>query len=247
MNALATPFVLVCAERTGSNLLLGLLQSHPDCKVAGELFNPAMYESQTVPGFPLAEQATLSRLRAEAPGALIQHVYERGERQGARAVGFKFMYGHAKASPAALDYLLGDRRIHVIHLRRGNLLHRLVSHRQAKSTGVWGRYAGAETVALPKIGLSVEEVVKDFRMIERRQAEYAECFKTHPVLEVNYEELSAAPHEVGARVASFLGLRADVPLVVRYQKTGNASMRDAIINHDELKSSLPQWAAFFDD
>src|SRR5262245_33783170 len=39
MSEPPTLFVLVGAERTGSNLLMGLLASHPDTALSGEVYN----------------------------------------------------------------------------------------------------------------------------------------------------------------------------------------------------------------
>ena len=84
------PFVLLAAERTGSNLLLGMLQSHPDVIAGGELFNMRLVQQGRVdwPGLSDRETAEFTELRGRDPAALVDLVFgnaARGARLRSRA------------------------------------------------------------------------------------------------------------------------------------------------------------------
>lgn len=248
----AQRFVVVCAERTGSNLLIGLLGSHPACQAAGELFNPRQVESGRVAGFPPPDQTRLHALRCASVPDFIAHVFADGERSGYMATGFKFMYGHAKSSPVALDYLRNDTGICIIHLKRRNLLRRFISHRQASQSEVWRRAVDptlpeSRRADYPALRVPFHEVVADMLKHEKRQAEFDEHFQRHRVLEVFYEDLAIAPQEEGARVAAFLGLDVEAPLRVETVKTGHDSLPGSVENYEELRAEMRRWLSFFDD
>lgn len=242
-----TKFLVVCAERTGSNVLLGLLGSHPDCFVAGELFNPRLIAADRVPGVPESDEAELASLRRSDPVQFIDRVFGEAVRQGHGAIGFKFMYNHADLSTAARDYLASDESIRVIHLKRRNLLRRFLSDRRAQSTDVWAQPADTDAPLPPPVHMEFVKSVWNFGHIETKETEYHDVFSDHAILEMSYEDLEADPAAAGARAASFLGLRTGVPLKVRFKKTGTDSLRDAIVNYDELKADMLRWASFFED
>jgi Domain of unknown function (DUF6473) len=242
-----TRFLVVCAERTGSNVLLGLLGSHPDCFVAGELFNPRLIKAGSVPGVAESEHAELVDLRRTDPVKFVDRVFDSAAGKGYRAIGFKFMYNHGDLSTDARGHLANDKEIRVIHLKRRNLLRRLLSDRRAQSTDVWAQTADTSAPPPPAVRLGFVESVWNFGHLENKQAEYQDLFGDHAVLELFYEDLEADPQSAGERAASFLGLRAGVPLEVRFKKTGTDSLRAAIVNYDELKADMLRWASFFED
>jgi LPS sulfotransferase NodH len=244
----AVRFVIVCAERTGSSVLRGLLDSHPDCFVAGELFNARLMENDDLQGVPPApsDEADLADLRRTDPVAFVTRAFEAMERRGDRAVGFKLMYGHADANVAVRDYLASEPNIRIIHIKRRNLLRRYLSERRAH-TDVWAQEVDAHGSVPPPVRLQFVPSMGNFAYIELRQAEQEERFRGHRMLELFYKDLSSDPQAVGARAVTFLGLKPSDRLAVRFKKTGTDSLRDAITNYDELKASMLRWASFFEE
>ncbi|MBK8978309.1 MAG: sulfotransferase [Planctomycetes bacterium] len=250
------PFIILAAERTGSNLLAGLLDSHPAIVLGGEFFNPTLSEQRRVPWplVPEAARAELAARRDADPIGFLEQVFEQGRAKGYRAVGFKLMYNHADRLPAVRDFLLSLPELRVVHLTRRNLVERFLSKRRAEVTGRWqkpvddkGASSAVEKPKLPRIELEFDALVADLLKVERWQATYRSMFAGHPLLEVCYEDLADDPAGRAAPVVGFLGLDTGVELAVRYQKTGTDSLRDAIANYDELKASLARWLSFFPD
>ena len=242
-----TRFLVLCAERTGSSMLVGLLGSHKECFVAGELFNPRLIAKGHLAGWPNPKDRELLALRQADPVGFISRVFEIIARRGYRAAGFKLMYQHGQKQVAATEYLVSQKDIRVIHLKRRNLLRRLLSERRAQSTDVWSETPDASGSPPPSVDLPFLNSASNFAHIETKQAEYEERFKSHPVLELFYEDLANDPQAVGACALEFVGLRPEGPLEIRFKKTGTDPLRQAIANYDDLKAQFLRWASFFEE
>jgi LPS sulfotransferase NodH/aminoglycoside phosphotransferase (APT) family kinase protein len=243
------PFLVVCAERTGSNLLLGLLRSHEEVFAGGELFNPVLIEDNLL-AWSLAPQedlAELNALRRSDPIAFLRRLFAMAARNGHRMIGFKLMYGHGDQQVRVRDYLAANRELRVVHLKRRNLLRRHLSEERARITGEWATKEGAAAKQLPTLDMDFRACLANFAFIEQKQADYDALFHGHPLLELFYEDLSEDPQAVGARVLSFLGVEGTPKLAVDFARTGIDPLRSAIANYDELKSKLQSWAGFFTD
>ena len=242
----ARRFVVIGAERTGTNLLIGLLNQYEGLYCGNELFNPGQIAKDRIAWTELGDRReALLALRKEDPVGFLDELRARSP---APTTGFKLLYSHGLRLPALLDSLVADKDLRVIHVRRRNLLRRLVSERQARAASRWAASPGVEAPALPKVEITLPELLSDFQQIEARQAEYAARFADHATLEILYEDLAADPARVAARAAAFLGLppRAEKPAVT-FQKTGAESLADALGKADELRAQMRRWAAFFDD
>lgn len=257
MKSSPTRFIILAAARTGSNLLRDLVRSHPAVFAGSELFNPNLVKQGVIPwyelGSPSDEAAKinsdpeLNRLRQVDPGKFIDTIVNITHGWGYRVIGFKCMYFFPTPEDPAGRYLINDKKLHVIHLKRRNLLRRLVSWERALATDSWYLQRGESGPELPVVTLPIAKVVEDITSIQSAQGHYDACFKEHPMLEVFYEDLEQDPQAVGVRALNFLGLKASYKLDIRLEKTGVDTLREAIANYDELKSSLPQWASFFDE
>jgi LPS sulfotransferase NodH len=244
-----TYFVIVCAERTGSNLLVGLLKSHPDTTVGGELYNLTFVRSESIPWQlgEITERPEVIALRQSDPVRFLDVLFDTARVQGHRAIGFKLLYRQGDRVPEIRDHLIGEREIRVIHIKRRNLLRRLLSEQRARATGVWWVPKNEAAPPQPTIHLDLLDCLRDFDYVETKQAEYDEYFKDHEVLEVFYEDLANDTQAVATRVAEFLGLPARGGLRIGAKKTGLDSLRDAIENYEELKASVLRMASYFDE
>jgi LPS sulfotransferase NodH len=252
-----TRFIILSAPRTGSTFLRGLLGSHPDVFVGGEVFNERLTKEGIIHWFeidlPLDERTkinldkNLNELRQADPGRFLEELIHATHGWGFSVIGFTCHYKLPYPADPAGQYLINDKAIRVIHLKRRNLLRRLVSWERALAADRWHWMRGDDSPKLPAITLSMDKIVESIMEMEAKEKEYDECFKAHPVLEVFYEDLAEDPQAVGARALDFLGLKADRELHARTEKTGVDSLRTAVENYDELKSSLRRWASFFEE
>ena len=252
-----TKFIILAVERTGSDLLRGLLDSHPECFAGHELFNGVYFELGCVPWYldpktggynnPFNFDRELVDLREKSPGEMIERLMEVSRAENYRAAGFKLMYYHGENKRAARDYLVSQSDLRVIHLKRKNLLRRLVSLKRAQVTKGWNYTLASPNPPLPQVELSLMECVTEFCHVERQQDLYEDLFKNHALLTMYYEDLAQDPHREAARAAEFLGLSPYEKFEVRYKKIATDSLKDAFPNYAELKETFHRWAAYFDE
>ncbi len=246
-------FAIVCADRTGSTLLRGMLNSHPDVYVGGELFNDYIPDGRIpwqLDSAPTGQDAKdeLTALRRADPVAFLERLFGMSAQRGYRVIGFKLMYYHGDRYSAVRDRLRDDTAFRIIHLKRRNLLRRYISEQRARMTGEWSHPSGVDEIQLPEVPLKLKDCLQDFDYVEQQQREYADLFERHDVLEVFYEDLAATPVPVAKRTAAFLGLPTDdwEPRI-KYGKTGTDSLRNAISGYHELRARIRKWGSFFED
>lgn len=225
------PFVIITQARTGSNLLVSLLDSHPGIDARGEL---------------------LRRLEGATVEARVAGIYGRKPRR-VRAVGFKCFYYHpldARDAPVwpVLDAVAG---LHVVHLVRRNALRTITSRRLADLTGTWiergapsnGPGAGTK----PRVTFTVDELRAAFEQSEAWAQACRARFAGHPLLEIAYEDLVDDPGVLD-QVVAFLGLRPQ-RLRTSLQRQNPEPLRALIEDYDGLRRAFEgtRWAAHFDE
>ena len=246
----AKRFVVIGPERSGTNLLVGMLNQHAGCFCGGELFNGGVIAKGRLPGFELPEDemARLVALRQENSAAFLQAIWRTSAAAGHTTVGFKLLYNHGQDQQAVTDLLAADPSIRILHVTRRNLLRRLVSLRQAQATKQWAVGRGAEIVESPQVEIELVQALRTFATIEAQQAAYTARFAGHRVLRVVYEDLAARPQAVGLRAARFLGLPPLAkPPIVNFKKTGADNLDEAVVGFAELRAKARRWAAMFDE
>ena len=242
-------FIVTGPERTGTNLLVGLLNQYSGCYCGGELFNNGVIAKGGLPwiDIPEPERARLVALRVENPLAFLAELQAAAEARGHAVIGLKLLYTHGLGQPAVLEALAADKTVKVIHVTRRNLLRRLVSERQARALGMWSVGRGAGAIEMPKVAIDLAEVAKSLALTQQRQAAFEQTFAGHQVLRIVYEDLAARPAHVAARAAEFLGLPPLAkPPIVTLRKTGSEDLSQVLEGFAELRANFRQWASFFD-
>jgi LPS sulfotransferase NodH len=242
-------FVIVAAERTGTNLLIGLMQDYPDCFTGGELFNSGQIARDIIQWHDVQEidMPSLLNLRKDDPISFWEALCTSSAARGYRAVGFKLLYPAGLSHEQLLKHIADDRTIAIIHLKRRNLLRRLISERQALSTQTWFLGAAAPSPNWPAIEITMNDIVASIVKTQHNQATFDSMFANHAVLRLVYEDLAERPVQVAERVARFLGvLTQSSKPTVKYKKTGVENLSDAIVGYDFLRGKIRRWASFFD-
>jgi LPS sulfotransferase NodH len=243
-------FIIVAAERTGSNLLVGMLNDYDGCFCGNELFNFVNLSKDIIPwhDIPGVDLSALLVERKNDPVVFWNRLWVSSVRKGYSTIGFKLMYSHVASQKVLVEYLVADRAIRVIHLTRRNQLRRLVSEHQARATNEWAARWGANVEARPAVAISTNDIVNSFQKIEAQQAMVDSVFANHAVLRLVYEDLVQRPFQVAERVARFLGLCSLAkPTRLQYQKTGAENISEALTDFDALRAKLRRWASFFDE
>ena len=136
-SAVYVRFIVLTAGRTGSTWLRQALNSHSEIVCFGDVFKVTVgrvgFGVDGYDDFSTRDQALRGRdFRAFLRGRIhCRHPEEIG------AVGFKLLYRHPWGYPGLLEHLVEDRQMRVLHLRRRNIIQRLVSQKLAHATDVW--------------------------------------------------------------------------------------------------------------
>lgn len=243
------PFVVLATGRTGSTMVVSLLQSHPHCLCYSELYHSHhpmwFYDHMEYLNSP----DTMAVWRGDVDGFLDDYVYHE-QPPRVRAVGFKLLY--CDLDPAAgfrrreepwredIVPALVRRGVRVVHVRRRNLLARHVSMKKADRDRVWVATSddGAEVAASrPALELDIAECLGALEAAERTEAEYAARFAGLPVHDVYYEDVLEDRDAVLADLQGFLGL-PPAPLKAATQKLRRRPLADEVANYDDIARAL---------
>lgn len=234
-------FMIACAARTGSTMLVRTLRSHPALLVHGEVWGdrlvgldgPLARECEADP----AAFAELEAARFEQPDATLQRFLEP---HGARAVGFKLKYDELVRPQwsGIRQRVEADVGLRIVFLHRRDLLRRYLSHQIVlRQTGVTNVPAGGDVPGIEPFEVDIQDCLRDIAQTRARTREFEAAFASHPSLQVVYEDLAADPQAECERVFAFLGA-APVPVRVATERIVRAPPVALVLNHDALRAAL---------
>jgi LPS sulfotransferase NodH len=240
-------FVVVGVARTGSTLLLNLLNAHPTVIAFGELFRGDGAIGWDIPPFVTQQSLRLRGMAETQPSEFLQNMVFRRWPREVSAVGFKLFYYHARSGPQAMvwDHLRKEPSLAIIHIKRRNILEQYLSLRVAHATNVWSTAKEPVGTAEP-ISLVPEDCLQHFEEVRAQEEACDAFFAGCRILTLAYEDLitdrASAMKAVGAHLA--LSLESANPRIVR-QRTQPLS--SAIANYDELREYFAgsAWESFF--
>src|ERR1700752_1293831 len=102
-----TKFVIITTSRTGTNLLIGMLNSHSDCFVGHEIFNQDSSDRGDIPWYldSTPNDRELNDLRRTDPIKFLNRLFEITRNRGYRVIGFKLMYDDGDLNQTVRDYV----------------------------------------------------------------------------------------------------------------------------------------------
>lgn len=212
--------------------------------MSGELFDRARVLSEPYPVFPWTKL-----VRRLFPLRFMKRRIFRRLGTDVQAAGFKIFYHHCNWWPAesVWDFLLENEDVHVIHLKRKNLLRAHLSLMKAMKTRQWVRRDGEDYKDI-SIELDPDACERSFKEAVERQDHYDELFAGHKMLQVSYEDLAADHDGQMDRVWKFLEL-SHIESEPHLKKQSSLTLRESIENYDELKTRFKDtpWEEFIDE
>jgi hypothetical protein len=207
-------FVISCAARTGSTMLMFLLGSHEDILCHGEVAGAP--EPDRV-GYLAGRYAVIRKKHPELEDALWRYRIERPEtflydivfdHQDKDVVGFKYktneafdpVHGDIQAS------IIRDRSIKVIRLRRRNLLAQFISHEALRHGSVMLLRTADDVPSIQPFSIEPKRVIAYIEDVLRRERLIDECYAAHRQISIDYEDLVQPDHQVREDLLSFLGV-----------------------------------------
>jgi LPS sulfotransferase NodH len=242
-----TRFIILGRSRSGTNFLRGLLNSHSQIVVLGELFQSKKAIGWAYPGY-MKSQKDLALFHEEPVRFLESRVFKRFPRRTS-AVGFKIFYYHAQDDlwKPIWSYLVEQKNIKVIHNKRRNILRTHLSRKLAGMTDVWVN-TGGDSQDSRRVTLDYDECLKDFTQTREWENTYDALFADHKKVEIFYEDLATDYVSEMQRLQAFLGVDIEEVKPETFKQSHQPLSR-AITNYDELKERFAgsPWEPFFED
>jgi len=242
-----TKFIILGRSRTGSNFLRGLLRDHPQIVSSGEILRSEADIDWDSNQYPLNEKV-LSLYRSDPVRFLDEIVFKKFPKS-IKAVGFKLFYYHAQTAPfqKIWDVLKEDTTVHILHIKRKNILKTHLSRAQANQSGSWVNITGKKEAHQP-IELDPQACLKDFEQTRQWENDFDRFFKDHPMKEITYETLSKNYPDIIQEIQGFLGLNS-MPVTPQTYKQSSLPLSASIKNFDTLQAyfSNTPWADFFEE
>jgi LPS sulfotransferase NodH len=219
-------FIVIAIPRSGSTLLTGLLDAHPDLRCEPEILRrrmPGVRVRRFIEGRAVAVRIQ-KRVRGYGCKAVVEQVTDLPEAERST-----FISG------------LQRRGFHIIVLRRRDVLASAVSALQALQTGKWHYRVGTEVPS----GSIVIEPADLFKALEQRARERAfldTAIEGVPHIALTYEDDLATPPAQQAtldRLCSAFGLPS-APADPRFVRVGTEEVPARIANYDEVMEALRQ-------
>jgi hypothetical protein len=229
-------FVLLAEQRTGSNMVVSALKTHPAVFCHGELFRPLGAAGSAFAGGRAIEfldsKFHSEEYRRKHYAEFLEAIF--GLDYDYDFVGFKLLLHH---NPAARDLLIADPRCAKVLLYRDNLLACYSSHQIAGATGqgAAGRRAVVRTAKIEFRSAHFE------RYRRRREALYAETrtkLKSagQPYLDISY--LEACEPDGIPRILAAIGADPAVMLTTATQKRNPSDILARFSNPEAVEAWL---------
>lgn len=223
-------FIVIARSRTGSNLLISYLDSHPNIHADREVF---------------------AKLNGRDYKSVLSRVYGKQPRK-IKAAGFKIFYYHPmdENGQHIWDYLIKSEDIFVIHLKRFNILRTMISRKIAEKQDSWE--LKNPTVPLDKnekcVDFTFSELENAFKKTREWEIHGDKIFEKHRLISVYYEDIVKDPENTLEKVIRFIGVD-NLSLKTNLRKQNPERLRDLVTNYDELKSAFSgtEWQAFFEE
>jgi LPS sulfotransferase NodH len=240
-------FLIVGVARTGSTLLLSLLNAHSQALAFGELFRGDGQIGWDKAPFLTYQSPQLQRMHEDRPLEFLQTEVFRKWPAEVAAVGFKLFYYHAQtgAQASVWDYLRDDPELAIFHIKRLNILEQYLSLRVAHATNVWSASTAPAGSAEP-VRLDPEACRRHFEEVRAQEEACDAFFGPERIETVTYEDLVANRDAVMARMTARLGL-APEPVAAGTVRQRTRPLSQAIANYDQLAAHFANsaWERFF--
>lgn len=230
--------VVLTSARSGSNLLLSLLNSHPDFYFHGEVFNNERvntFRSSHLLSEYIGVDPT--ELRNRDPVKFVDTVYALSPTHF-RTVGFKLFLSH---NQNVVQRVMEERDIKIVCLDRTNRLASYSSKLIGEATGVWWVKQGQDGAKPGKDDIKVKFVADDFNNYANNldrayRAADEKLAARGNFIKLNYSDLQSV--EKMYRLASFLDAQRMYEMKPDLVKQNSDDLLARFENPDEVVAHL---------
>jgi len=246
--------MIVCQARTGSTALATALIQHKQIAGHGEVFGGPGNPNAQINIFGVQNKLNppfvkyLRDLRNSDPVHFWTEIVM-ADSDKYKATGLKFKYEELDHPQWAdlVNYIAGDKSIHVISLKRENLLDRELSEHMALNvTRMFNTRDPNYKHTTGSVVLDEKKLKAGFERSCKLQEKYDEFFKNHPQINLTYDDIALHSEDTFRRVQEFLGVDFQV-ITALTKKLQKEPASRFIENYDELKKyfSGSDYSQFF--
>lgn len=211
-------FIVITRSRTGSNLLISFLNSHPNIMAKGELFR---------------------RLEGLTSKKLWDKIFINKPKK-MKYIGFKIFYYHPLDcnDKAVWDFIKKDQNIRLIHLTRQNMLKTIVSREIADKTNTWSNKSRNNIQIKDKqVEIDIDYCLNELEITHQFENKTRNEFNREFFMEITYEDLIRDNQKIMNEVFDFLDIE-ETKVKSSYKKQNKEKLEDLIINYKELYNAL---------
>ncbi len=214
-NNLHTSFIVISRSRSGSNLLISLLNSHPSIFVRGEEFH---------------------NLERRNPKHILDFFFKRTPKDIV-ASGFKVFYYHPLDGDSDILWssILKYPNIKFIHLKRKNLIGSIISRHEALNTDVWSS-TSSSSVQSSKISIDPKDIEVELAETENYYVQFDNHLLDKAHMEVYYEDFTSDMDKHMKDICAFLGLSDVFQFKTNLKKQSKRGLDERLENIDEIRS-----------
>ncbi len=232
-------FIIYGTPRSGTTLLVSLLDDHPAVFCVGEALKKRHANIRHAEyAYEVYRRRNLvSRIRdiVSRRGLLEDYLDFLYGRPGYEAVGFKFHHVHGRRFPTIVDYFR-EHDVRVVRIKRRNLLKKHVSAVTARARNV---YATDRELEVFKVSLDTDTLVGDLDALAREEDEIERTVAGLATTTVVYEDLCADFEAAGSKVLRFLGVSDhERTLATPIKKINPDDLASIVENYDAVRRVL---------
>jgi LPS sulfotransferase NodH len=203
-------FFIFTTQRSGSTLLMHLLDSSKDLRIFPEIFHRESDKNFEDELLRFSQFRSRSEINRPLDVFKYLNYYENSvEKEKYKGFGFKLMYGDMISLPELFIFLLFIKKYKIIHLVRENIFDKVCSHLFAKQSNIW---TTSKTIKTSKIEVSPSEIVSLIKTEKRKECFFKNILKLsrNPVLFVAYNDLIENQADTLESIYSFLQFKFEL-------------------------------------
>jgi len=236
--------LLLGNARVGSTLLQSYLNKHPYIYCEGEIYNTDH----------LKIYGKADELRQQMNNNPMKFLNTYGYPKHSKKIqfaDFKLFYSHFKTEKTNIiwDYLIENKDIKIIHIKRKNSLRNFVSLKIAAKTNEWRSFTEKSNIENKQITLTKEECLQEFELQEKILSEIDNSFKNHKIIEIYYTDLINDKEGTMNGIFEFLDTHKIRIEDTVLKKQNPESLDELVTNFQDLKNEFQdtKWGVFFEE
>lgn len=234
-------FFIMGTQRTGTTLLISLLNSSPIILCVGEALHPMAASKNKILNWEYSYQNYLRHSITKQglhifnrSGILKRYLKDLYSHTQFEAIGFKLLLYQTHRFSTLQKYFL-ENQVKVIKTNRKNYLKKYVSLSIARQRKLYGSSEKLETL---KITIDKTLIINELNKIKEDDAFVENYIKGLRVINISYEDILADMDAQCLKIMDFLGLDPSEKLKSKLVKMNPDNLEEIIENYDEIKNIL---------